>query len=117
MKKMRFLRDIQEWEALKEEAQGARGVVILKRSPICPISAAAEREFDAWYERIPEEANVFCAKVDVIASRPLSQHIAEELGVAHQSPQVLWLTPETKAQWHTSHRSITADNLRSAIGL
>ena len=49
MKKADFLRDIQEWEALKEEAQGSRGIVIFKLSPVCPISFAAEREFDAWY--------------------------------------------------------------------
>jgi len=117
MKKTYSLHDIRQWEALKEEAQRSRGVVIFKLSPICPISLAAERELDAWYEGISEEANVIGAKIDVIASRPLSQHIAQELGVEHQSPQVIWITPQGKVQWHTSHRSITIDNLRSAIGL
>jgi len=100
MKKMYALQDIQQWETLKEGVQGSRGVVIFKRSPICPISAAAEREFDVWYERIPDDEDILCAKVDVIASHPLSRHIAKELGVEHQSPQVLWISPEGNVRWH-----------------
>ena len=117
IKKMHFLHDIQEWEALKEEAQGSQGIMIFKLSPICGISTMAERAFDAWYERLPEEANVVCAKVDVIGARPLSQHIAKELGVEHQSPQALWVTPGNKVQWHASHYSLTSDRLSSAIGV
>ena len=117
MKKVDTLQDIPDWDALKEEAQGTRGIVIFKRSPICGVSRAAEREFDAWVEHLPEEADLRCAKMDVIAARSLSQHVAKEVGVQHQSPQVLWLTPEGTVQWHASHYSITEDRLRSAVGL
>lgn len=109
------LHTVEQWEELKKGAQASDGLVVFKMSPICSISHAAEREFNAWVEQIPEEANLICATIDVIEARALSQHIAKELGVPHESPQVLWLTPESQVKWHVSHYSIAMDHLNSQL--
>lgn len=48
------------------------------------------------------------AFVKVIESRPISLHIAEDLGVVHQSPQVI-IIKDQNAVWDTSHRNITKE--------
>ncbi len=54
--------------------------------------------------------------VDVLGSRPLSQALAAQLGVRHESPQVILLHAGAAA-WHASHSAVTADaiaeNLRT----
>ena len=48
--------------------------------------------------------------VKVIESRPVSNAIAEALGVEHKSPQLI-LVRERKALWSTSHFDISAKNI------
>ena len=85
-------------------------ILLLKHSSQCPISAAAEREFARFAQEAPEGT---CRQVLVIEQRPLSQRIAQETGVPHQSPQAL-LFKHGNVVWHTSHYNITADALRAA---
>jgi bacillithiol system protein YtxJ len=46
-------------------------------------------------------------------ARDLSNHIAEALGVRHETPQVL-LIKDGEAIYHASHYDISTDDLRSA---
>lgn len=85
-------------------------ILLLKHSTRCPISAAAEREFTRFAAEAAEGA---CRQVLVVEQRPLSQQIAQETGVVHQSPQVL-LFKDGKVVWHATHYSITAEAMRAA---
>src|SRR5262245_33525138 len=85
-------------------------VMLFKHSPICPISAAAHREWREFTQAHPEVPTLF---VDVIADRPTSRGLAQECGVAHQSPQAI-LFRDGKAAWHASHGNITAESLARA---
>lgn len=105
-----ILQNDEQWEAL---AAGPGEKVIFKFSPICPISARAESQFDSWVAGLPGDAGLALAKVDVIGARPLSQRLAADLGVQHQSPQVLWLDADGAVKWHASHGDITAESLEA----
>lgn len=90
-----------------------RPLVLLKHSTRCPISAEA---YDQFQKHVAQEANpaVDYAIVLVVESRPVSNAVAESLGVKHESPQLL-LIRDGKAVWHTSHWRITTDALRENI--
>lgn len=111
--KHQLLESPEQWSDLKNQAAGSRELVVLKFSPICPISARAERQFDEWSAGLPEEAGLALAKVDVIGARPLSQALAAELDVTHQSPQVLWLDAAGAVKWHASHDDINVASLEA----
>ncbi len=51
--------------------------------------------------------------VDVVADRPTSLQLAEELGVYHESPQAIVLA-QGKVQYHESHLGITYEAIREA---
>jgi bacillithiol system protein YtxJ len=52
--------------------------------------------------------------VKVIESRPVSNEIATEMHVKHESPQVL-LIRDQEVLWHTSHWNITFEKLEQEI--
>lgn len=104
---VKFLADHAEWESLLANVSQTAGLVLFKQSPTCPISFRAEDEFDRWHEALPDDANLQCIKVNVIAQRPISQAIARETSVRHESPQVIWFNSDGQIHWHASHGSIT----------
>lgn len=81
---------------------------IFKHSSICPISSRAYKELaNATDELYPEiEINY----VDVLAHRDVSNLIANDLGVKHESPQIL-LVWNNKVVWAESHRRIKRDKI------
>ncbi len=99
---------VEEWNDIKRNS--INEIIIFKYSPVCPISSSVERDFDSWVAQKNNDG-ITCIKVNVIDSRPLSRHLADELGVHHQSPQVIWLTKEHLTKWHASHYDITLRNL------
>jgi bacillithiol system protein YtxJ len=110
------LHTIEEWNAfVSQNNSSLHGVVILKFSPRCPISRSVEREFDAWCRNLADDAGVVCLKVDVVSSRPLSQHLARQLNVRHESPQAIWLTSDQQVQWHASHYSVSKQALTTQL--
>jgi len=85
-------------------------VFLFKHSTRCPVSAHAHAEFARFAEEHP---GIACREVLVVEQRPLSQYIAQQTGVLHQSPQAL-LFSGGKVAWHTSHYSISVDALQKA---
>lgn len=83
---------------------------VLKHSLTCPISAAAKSEF----EKFQSSASVSCFILHVQQSRQLSNRIAKEFHVRHESPQAL-LFKDGKVVWNDSHGSITEDRLRTLV--
>jgi bacillithiol system protein YtxJ len=53
-------------------------------------------------------------QVNVILRRKLAARIAEDLGVRHESPQVIVVTGG-KPSWHASHMDVTTEGLAAAI--
>ena len=59
-----------------------------------------------------EDIGAFFVKVR--ETRPVSDEIAEELDVRHESPQI-FLVKDRKQIWNTSHSQITEDSIREAL--
>jgi bacillithiol system protein YtxJ len=85
--------------------------VFLKHSTTCPISAAAYTEFQAFASSFE---NVPCYFLHVQDDRPLSNYIADQIGVRHESPQ-LFIFKDGKPVYHTSHFSIKKDAIQEAL--
>lgn len=98
-------------EALTESAN--EPVLIYKHSTACPVSARARMRLEQYLEEnegdVPE-----CYVVDVIADRPVSNAVESELGVRHESPQLI-LVRDRKAVWDTSHSAIKGENIEQAL--
>ncbi len=110
---MKILSEIstaEEWNELKKQTQGYE-ILIFKYSPRCSISRSVEREFDRWFQSLPADKKLNCAKVNVISARPLSMSLAEELKIVHQSPQAIWLKENSEVKWHGSHYDIDSVEL------
>ncbi|MCZ7645771.1 MAG: bacillithiol system redox-active protein YtxJ [Planctomycetota bacterium] len=112
----RELMDLAAWDELwkRQAAAGAGRLLIFKKSPICPVSSMAERGFRAYLKEAPEGLTI--VEVDVVNRRPVSQKIAADTGVRHESPQALLLGPGGKVLWHDSHEGISGESLAEAVG-
>jgi bacillithiol system protein YtxJ len=71
------------------------------------------------FNRVQKEANAINEKfnfylIDVVANRNLSQQLASELDVEHESPQVI-VVNEGKVIFHTSHMAISPQSLLSLV--
>jgi len=84
-----------------------------KHSTRCPIARGAHRRIEKYLNDREDDAPPFHL-VNVIESRPVSSALAEKLGVAHESPQLI-LVENGKNLWNTSHHNITGENIDKAL--
>ncbi len=101
------IENLNQWQEFKQNKAEQKEIIIFKYSPTCPVSYSIESMFDRWCGGIPEEANVTCAKINVVSARPVSQYIAKEFDIRHESPQLIWLSAEDEIKWQGSHYGIT----------
>lgn len=87
-------------------------VLIFKHSTRCPISAMALDRFERGYEKESPFEPYF---VDLIADRAVSNAIASQYDVVHESPQAI-LIKNGKASYHTSHNAIDYADLVAHSG-
>lgn len=86
--------------------------VIFKHSTRCSISSMAKNRFERNWDLDGTEIEPYY--LDLIAYRPVSNKIAETLGVEHQSPQVV-LLKDGKAIYNTSHNDINISDLKAQL--
>ncbi len=105
-----------DWKELTSEADFNQAlqlshsvpVVIFKHSTRCGISAHKWHDLEADWN-LPA-GKVALYYLDLLAYRSLSNHIAAETGVMHQSPQLI-LLKDGRAVAHASHAYATFDFL------
>ncbi len=85
--------------------------LILKHSTSCPISSMAKRRLEMNWDVPAEKMELYY--LDLLRHRDISNQIAEEFGVRHESPQVL-LIRDGESVYDASHLGIRADLLASA---
>ncbi|KQC33510.1 cytosolic protein [Nonlabens sp. YIK11] len=113
------IKDIQ-WEPLESVDQlhnlvknsNLKTKVIFKHSTRCGISRMALSNFERNYENLDQ--NVTYYLLDLLNFREVSNSIAEELKVQHQSPQVIVLKDE-KIIHTESHHGIDIKKIQSLI--
>lgn len=103
---------LEEWKALYEGSK-ERPFVILKHSTRCPVSSNALEEYNQYLSKDPNgEVDYYMVKV--IESRPVSNQIAEDTGIAHASPQIIYIKDKAP-YWNTSHWSITVEHMNAVL--
>ncbi|QSO50204.1 bacillithiol system redox-active protein YtxJ [Alicyclobacillus curvatus] len=112
MAEIREVSRIEEWEAIRD-GNDDRKVLIVKHSTTCPISAAAWRAVRNFVQA-DSDGKADYVMVKVIESRPVSNAIANDLRVQHQSPQAL-LLQGGKVLWTASHWDISEKSLEKAL--
>ena len=88
-----------------------RPVLVFKKSPICPVSFAAEEAFDSYLGELRDDDPLAVARIDVIEERPLARGLTSELGIKHESPQALYFD-QGKLVWHGSHADLNLKRFR-----
>ncbi|MDF2945412.1 MAG: ytxJ [Bacillales bacterium] len=84
--------------------------IFLKHSSTCPVSTAGYEATKAFAEA--SDIPVFYLIVQ--ESRPLSNYIAEEYEIKHESPQVFYFV-EGEVVWTASHYGITKEEIDNIV--
>lgn len=103
---------VDEWNTFFDSSTD-RPIVIFKHSTTCPVSANALQEFNSYLDGAPRE-DVEYALVKVIESRPVSNQIAEDTAVKHESPQIIYIDKKAKV-WTASHWSVTKAHISAVL--
>ncbi|MCP3775643.1 bacillithiol system redox-active protein YtxJ [Paenibacillus sp. MZ04-78.2] len=102
----------EEWEQLFA-ATTEQPIVVLKHSTACSISFIALEESEAYLSKTPNP-DVEYVLVKVIESRPVSNQIAEDTGLRHVSPQLLYIKNK-EVVWDASHWNINEKRMTAAL--
>ncbi|HZK53999.1 MAG TPA: bacillithiol system redox-active protein YtxJ [Desulfosporosinus sp.] len=94
------------------DESGRHQVVLFKHSTTCSTSIRAWRQVQNFIKESSGE--VLVGMINVVDSRRVSNQVADELGIEHQSPQV-FLISQRKVLWHGSHNEVTQANLIKAM--
>ncbi|MFY0542678.1 bacillithiol system redox-active protein YtxJ [Brevibacillus sp. H7] len=97
-------------EELNQFIQAGGKRLLFKHSTICPISATAYEEFQAFLREQEMPAAVILVRED----RPVSNEVADRFQIKHESPQI-FLLEDGAVKWHTSHWKITKDAIAEAM--
>ena len=89
-----------------------RPQLIFKHSIRCGISSGVRRRLESATDKLLEKMDLHY--LDLITYRQLSNLIAEEMQVHHQSPQVI-LLQDGEILYHASHYSIEAGKILEAV--
>ena len=86
-------------------------VAIFKHSTRCSVSRMALKQFENEFNSSDKVTPYF---LDLIAHRDISNAIADQFGVTHQSPQLI-LIKDGKAIYNVSHSDIDAEELGKKV--
>lgn len=108
------------WNSINDEevlqeivmASNTKPQVIYKHSTRCATSFFALKNLQGLSKEGREKADFYM--VDVIGQRKLSFQIAEQLGVQHESPQLIILK-DGEVYWHGSHHNVNAEAMEANI--
>jgi bacillithiol system protein YtxJ len=99
------LTDESQLEQIKEQSK-QHPVVIFKHSTRCSISAMAKNRLD----KAASPESVLFYYLDLIQYRPISNKVADDFHVHHQSPQVL-IIKNGECTYEESHNGIDMQDI------
>jgi bacillithiol system protein YtxJ len=107
--KLTQLSQIDEIKTISEDVP----VMIFKHSTRCSLSSMSlDRLLRNWKEE--DHKNVLPYHLDIIENRELSNQIAKEFGVSHQSPQVI-VIKNGVAVYDNSHFGISYPEIMEVV--
>ncbi|MEN1784890.1 MAG: bacillithiol system redox-active protein YtxJ [Bacteroidota bacterium] len=101
---------LEQLQTIKERSQ-ERPQLIFKHSKTCGISGMVLNRFTQYYEIPLGDADLYF--LDLLANRNISDAVASQFGVVHQSPQLL-IIKEGETLLHASHGAISDIDLSKA---
>lgn len=106
------LTEASDLDQLIEKESFVKPVVLFKHSTRCSISAMALNRLENEWD-LEEEA---CVPVylDLITYRPISNKMADDLQITHQSPQIL-VVKDGKCVYNSSHSQINVRDIKDAL--
>lgn len=110
----------EDWKSIETELQlkaamdesFEKPVVLFKHSVTCGISGGAKYGLEREWDFTSDELSFYY--LDLLSFRSISNKIAADLGVTHQSPQVI-LLKNGKVVYDTSHHNISVAALRKHL--
>ena len=112
MKNLTPLNDVQSLDAAIAESL-ERPVLLFKHSRYCGVSCEALDELHSHIEG-QTQTSVAYKMITVQTHRPVSDAVAQRLGLRHETPQAILLR-NGKVVWNASHFRITATQLDQAL--
>jgi bacillithiol system protein YtxJ len=91
-------------------ASNERPQVIFKHSTTCPISSMAKMRLEESWDFEDVDAHY----LDLLAYRPISTAIADDLQVHHESPQLILLM-QGEVIFDSSHLDINVEEVKESI--
>jgi bacillithiol system protein YtxJ len=102
MKSWKSVEEIEDFYTLLENS-AKKPQIIFKDSTTCGISAHAKYRLKDGFEHLEGKADF--NYLDLLTYRPISNLIAKELKVTHQSPQII-LLKDKQVVYTSSHHAI-----------
>jgi bacillithiol system protein YtxJ len=84
-------------------------IAIFKHSISCPISSMAKRRLESSWP-----SNIDIYYLDLINYRSISNDLSNQLGIQHESPQLL-LIYEGQVKYHGSHLNIDVNAVNKYV--
>ena len=102
------IRSADDLERARKESY-EKPVVLFKHSTSCGLSAGAKYRLESDWPELGHEIGFYY--LDLLSYRSLSNQIASDYNVIHQSPQVI-VVKNGKEVYNTSHHNISISDLR-----
>ncbi|RKR85517.1 bacillithiol system protein YtxJ [Mucilaginibacter gracilis] len=103
---------IESADQLENIKQKAGKSIIFKHSTRCSISMMAKKRFELEWDMLPKDVSLYF--LDLIKHRELSNQIAADFHVHHQSPQML-LIQNGECILDQSHGEISVEEAVSVL--
>jgi bacillithiol system protein YtxJ len=101
------IRNTDEWTSFLAQS-GDEPVLIFKHSTVCGISSSVLSDITTFVNQTHPTTPF--GLIHVVEDRSLSNAIAEQTGIRHESPQLIAFH-HGHPTWHASHWSIDLDDL------
>ena len=92
-------------ELLNQSKNSKSDFLVFKHSYRCGFSSMIKRRFEKEFS-----SNLIVHEVDVVKDKSLSNYIADQFSIQHESPQII-LFKSGEPIFHDSHSGVNADNL------
>jgi bacillithiol system protein YtxJ len=103
------LESVNALDVIKQESEN-QGVLIFKHSTRCSISAMALSRLErSWKDSEMQHLKAYY--LDLLKHREISNQIALDFGVMHESPQII-IIQSGKAIYNASHSDIQYEDLK-----
>ncbi|MDP3682398.1 MAG: bacillithiol system redox-active protein YtxJ [Ignavibacteria bacterium] len=117
MKQLIKINTLDEYRVFFDTKSENYEFLLLKISSRCTVSFVVQKIFEQWFGGVEQSAKLKCGLVEVISAREVSNRIASDFSIKHESPQAIWLSKDRKVKWSDSHHRITVDNLQRCLSL